>query len=272
MDTPMMTNSPSRNRSRKLPQVHRLRAALAVWTATVGSLACPSHVDAAPAGSYAQTCSVRSFTGSVLVATCKDFSGRWAAPSTLDVAGCVGDIFNSGGRLTCSRATPPAGTFQSSCSDIGVDANRRLNAQCRRMDGRMIATALDTRPCRGDIANIDGHLTCDKGGTPPGSYLRTCWDVVTDGTDLSAVCRTSGGGNSGRTAMHAYGASCLDQGGEIVNQEGSLQCQMPVHKFPGCNPMRGDPGCIGGTGPWPRAASATIKVIPHRPSFEKFDK
>lgn len=255
--------------------LYNIRSAVALLFGFVALITYLPGAQAAPAGSYAQTCNVDSFSGSVLVATCKDFSGRWAPPTTLNVSGCVGDIFNSGGRLTCNRVKPPSGSYQQSCSDINFDANKRLNAQCRRLDGRMTATALDTRSCRGDIANIDGRVTCNKGSAdaPPGPYLQTCWNVVADGTTLSAVCRTRDGGDRGTTVLKAYSTCNPQFTTHVVNEDGHLTCEtvgQPVDG--GCQPFRGDPGCVGGKTPWQGAPSETIQVRPRRLPVENFGK
>lgn len=241
--------------------------AVALLVGLPALIASPEIAQAAPAGSYAQTCDVNSFSGSVLVATCKDFSGNRAPKSTLDVSGCVGDIFNSGGRLTCTSNKPPAGSYQKSCSDINFTANKRLNAQCRRMDGSMTATALEARSCRGDIANVDGRLACNTGkaDAPPGSYLKTCWNVSADGTTLSAVCRTPDGGDKGATVLSGYRTCDPHQALDIANEGGHLVCKS-VAQGPGigCNPFRGDPGCVSIKGGSKGAPAETIEVTPRR--------
>ena len=69
----------------------------------------------------------------------------------------------------------PQGSYLNSCSNVGMDGGR-LIADCRRPDGGWHRTALDIDRCAGDIANVGGRLSCDRGprqGYGPGA--RSDW-------------------------------------------------------------------------------------------------
>src|SRR6185295_7485527 len=72
----------------------------------------------------------------------------------------------------------PPGSYQDSCRDFYTDGTT-LSATCRTRLGRDRFTVLrNYHDCRGDIANVDGHLTCvqeDREDDPPrGSYRGSC--------------------------------------------------------------------------------------------------
>lgn len=224
-----------------------------------------------PPGSYTQTCRDIFVNGTSLVASCKDFHGNWPSRGTTTTlqtyTSCVGDIFNSGGRLTCALAKPPPGSYQKTCNDLNFDANQHLNAQCRDFSGNLVATGLDTKKCRDDISNVDSHLNCNTGSVraPAGSYLQTCWNVVADASSLSATCRTSNGGNKGKTVLSGLSYSnCIQSHWEIVNQEGSLGCQtppIPPIQCPPGNPNQ-EPNCGPSVVPVPSPPSP-FPLVPH---------
>lgn len=59
----------------------------------------------------------------------------------------------------------PQGSYLNSCTHVGMDRDK-LIADCRRVDGRWQRTVLDIDRCVGDIGdigNINGHLTCNRG-------------------------------------------------------------------------------------------------------------
>jgi hypothetical protein len=56
----------------------------------------------------------------------------------------------------------PQGSYLNSCMHVGMSGDR-LFADCRRMDGRWQSTAIDIDRCAGDIANINGQLSCNRG-------------------------------------------------------------------------------------------------------------
>ena len=69
----------------------------------------------------------------------------------------------------------PQGSYLNSCTHIGMDRDK-LIADCRRTDGRWQRTVLDIDRCAGDIANINGHLSCNGGAREGyGSSSREGW-------------------------------------------------------------------------------------------------
>ena len=61
----------------------------------------------------------------------------------------------------------PQGSYLDSCTHVGMDRDR-LVADCRRADGGWHRTVLDVNRCVGDIGNLNGQLTCNRG--PGGGY------------------------------------------------------------------------------------------------------
>ena len=61
----------------------------------------------------------------------------------------------------------PQGSYLDSCTHVGMDRDR-LVADCRRADGGWHRTVLDVNRCVGDIGNINGQLSCNRG--PGGGY------------------------------------------------------------------------------------------------------
>ena len=61
----------------------------------------------------------------------------------------------------------PQGSYLDSCTRVGMDGDR-LIADCRRADGGWHRTVLDVNRCVGDIGNINGQLSCNRG--PGGGY------------------------------------------------------------------------------------------------------
>ena len=61
----------------------------------------------------------------------------------------------------------PQGSYLDSCTHVGMDRDR-LVADCRRADGGWHRTGLDINRCVGDIGNLNGQLTCNRG--PGGGY------------------------------------------------------------------------------------------------------
>jgi CVNH domain len=56
----------------------------------------------------------------------------------------------------------PQGSYLNSCTHVGMDRDE-LIADCRRPDGGWQRTVLDIDRCAGDIANIGGRLSCNRG-------------------------------------------------------------------------------------------------------------
>jgi hypothetical protein len=60
-------------------------------------------------------------------------------------------------------AQGPGGSYMESCTNVRAFGDRII-ADCRRMDGAWNRTALhDADSCVGDIGNMNGHLTCNRG-------------------------------------------------------------------------------------------------------------
>ena len=56
---------------------------------------------------------------------------------------------------------PPAGSYQPTCSNIAFSNAGVLSAQCKNAAGRLVSASLRVPACgKGDIANINGLLTC----------------------------------------------------------------------------------------------------------------
>ena len=152
-------------------------------------------VQAAPAGSYAQSCTNPIVTGDTLQATCKNNGGGQGSTVLPNFSSCRGDISNDDGVLVCDRGSAaPRGSYQASCSHADV-LGGSLEAVCRnngRGQGR--TTLANVATCRGDISNNNGLLFCNRGATPPaGSYAQTCRAMHVDGNTLSGQCRTRNG-------------------------------------------------------------------------------
>src|SRR6266446_7072772 len=56
----------------------------------------------------------------------------------------------------------PQGSYLNSCTHVGMDRDK-LFADCRRADGGWQRTVLDVDRCVGDIGNINGRLSCNRG-------------------------------------------------------------------------------------------------------------
>lgn len=62
----------------------------------------------------------------------------------------------------------PYGSYAQTCRDSRVSGSQ-LSARCLDSRGRERSTSLDVGSCRGDIANVNGTLTCE-GGRGGGAY------------------------------------------------------------------------------------------------------
>jgi hypothetical protein len=74
------------------------------------------------------------------------------------------------GTIYCgpAQAQPaPQGSYLDSCSHVRMHGDR-LVADCRRRDGGWQRTVLDVSRCGGEIANLNGNLSC--AGGPSGRY------------------------------------------------------------------------------------------------------
>src|SRR6185369_1377603 len=129
---------------------------------------------------------------------------------------------------TASAApNPPFGSYLLSCKNPRVQgliggSGANLVANCRTNDGRYVMSMLPV-DCDGDIANINGQLTC-QGATiqiPAGSYQQSCNGAYMTGPVLRAKCRDQ----SGRMVQAELNVLGCRQ--DIANMNGYLTCQGP---------------------------------------------
>lgn len=115
---------------------------------------------AVPRGSYLRSCSNVTQSGPILRARCEVSPGIYNPPSQLDVSRCSGnDIANIRGQLRCAGSIP-GGSYFSGCRDHRV-LDGVLSSTCTGRHGSRHRTRIAIASCRGgDIANIDGRLTC----------------------------------------------------------------------------------------------------------------
>lgn len=133
-----------------------------------------------PQGSYRDSCRNVRVDGDDLVAECRNRDGDWHRTTLDDYRRCNGEVVNDDGRLRCDAGDrggrddndgdrrgngwQPRGSYQDSCRRIRVD-DGDLSAICRTRAGDWRQTELENvRECRGDIANDNGRLVCDRGG------------------------------------------------------------------------------------------------------------
>jgi hypothetical protein len=155
---------------------------------------------------------------------------------------------------TASAQYVPPGSYQQSCTNIHVRGNM-LIANCNAPRGGTVRSSIAVDGCRrGDIANMNGQLTCNRNGygqrtrgngqgygnngygnngygnngygnngygrgLPPGSYQNSCTNATMNGGVLSANCP----GNGTRYNSSINAGAC--RGGDIANINGRLQCR-----------------------------------------------
>lgn len=54
----------------------------------------------------------------------------------------------------------PSGSYQQSCNNLRMNGST-LSASCTAANGQRVYSSLNVNGCRGDIANNNGHLTCN---------------------------------------------------------------------------------------------------------------
>ncbi len=126
----------------------------------------------------------------------------------------------------------PSGSYQSSCDSIRM-VDGVLSANCRSADQVMRQTSLPNPfGCPGGVANIDGHLKCDKARAPAplpvGSYTHSCSDIRVVDNVLFATCRQ--GNQATRQSSLPQPFACS---GSIDNQDGRLTCSPQMVAQPG---------------------------------------
>ena len=153
-------------------------------------VALPLAMSAAPAaaqpgGSYRQSCTDIRYSGGQVTATCGG-AGGGARTTTIDASQCRGDISNNNGVLSCAGAT---------AANVRLEPNRTVN------------------PGRGADEPNTRRSSFD------GSYRRTCRNVSTSGSRLTASCDT---GRGWRRTSTLDASRCRS---EIVNNGGVLSCE-----------------------------------------------
>ena len=179
-----------------------------------------------PSGSYQQTCTNISVSGTTLNATCKNASGQWAPPASLpNFNQCIGDIRNLNGQLHCNMgSSPPSGSYTQTCESI-YTSGTTLNATCKNANGQWAppSSLSNFNQCGGDIQNVNGQLECNMGSAPPsGPYTQTCEGISTSGTTLNATCKNASGQWAPPTSLPNFN-QCI---GVIQNYNGQLHCSM----------------------------------------------
>lgn len=172
-----------------------------------------------PQGTYKQSCSSCTVSGSNLTAKCNPIKGTYNQfYNTLNNYGaCRSGIENLDGYLTCDKgdAPAPAGSYRESCRDIDVEKGV-LYAKCRNVGGDWKEAAVTLKTCNQSVYNTNGALACTL---PYGTYLQTCRNptVSPDGRQLTAECRSK----SGSWIRSSVSTSCR---ADLNNNDGRLGC------------------------------------------------
>jgi len=121
---------------------------------------------AEPEGSYRQTCKDLELKGDLLTAQCLTRKEKYE-PARLVIYGCLDDIANMDGQLSCSKGNrlPPSGSYKLTCRHIemGTIVNVPMTAQCLARDGDWKRTNHSAVCENGrDLANINGQLSCQR--------------------------------------------------------------------------------------------------------------
>jgi hypothetical protein len=173
-----------------------------------------------PQGSYRVTCQDITADSQRVYATCRARNGKWWKTALSGWRSCSGDIANLDGRLSCPSQPLPTGSYSQTCRDIAV-SNDVLSATCRSISGGMKRTQLaQYSRCTGDIANINGMLSCPKNNPPPGSYAQSCSKLNMVNGILFVNCRAIDGSTNNTFLRNV--TRCV---GDISNQNGWLRCQ-----------------------------------------------
>ena len=120
----------------------------------VGLAIVASPANAAPSGSYEQTCSDIRMDGSTLHANCTTFDQSSNATSLPFAESCVGVISNVNGVLAC---TGPTGSYAETCSDASV-SGQTLSATCRKIDQSEMQSSVTFSGFQHPVTNCDGQL------------------------------------------------------------------------------------------------------------------
>ena len=124
----------------------------------------------------------------------------------------------------------PSGSYQETCNNERVEGSD-LVADCADRNGRWRHSELaNHRFCRGDIANANGVLRCDRDAdaapddytVPTGAWRATCRDAHVSGSILTAECRN----RVGRFVASSLDLRACRQG--VANVNGRLACIVPA--------------------------------------------
>jgi len=136
-------------------------------------------------------------------------------------------IFSVTAFSSATLAFNASGSYRQTCINIRLVGGTTIIADCKDLEGKYVRTSLnEADKCIGDIANQGGKLSCKKntaGALPPGTYLRTCTNVVLSGNRLTADCKNLEG-VSIRTSLDQID-KCVS---EISNEGGNLFCKKNV--------------------------------------------
>jgi hypothetical protein len=158
------------------------------------------------------------------------------------------------GLSPASAQVVPSGSYQQSCTNIHVRGDQ-LIARCNAPQGGTVRSTFTLGTCRnGDIANMNGQLTCNRNGNgryrgngygygngngngngngygygngngnyagiPGGSYQQSCTNARVNGVMLSANCPSA---NGTRITSTINTNRC--RGLDILNDNGRLECR-----------------------------------------------
>jgi hypothetical protein len=138
----------------------------------------PSLPVGAPSGEYISSCSNISYIGSTISADCTFWNGYAfanATGQTIDANQCSNGIRSDpfSGRLFCNSPAPqpnsswiPSGTYKNTCSNIQLESDNVLTAECSNGVGTFVTSTLDYSNCLGaPVANNGGKLVCPEMGS-----------------------------------------------------------------------------------------------------------
>lgn len=236
--------------------LHRMPRAVGFAAAFLVLSAGSALAQPEPDGSFTDSCQNVQVRNGDLRAQCRTANGGWNWTTLDDYERCDGDIANLNGELVCregandddtgpgrppgpppsppqggwnSGGNLPNGSYRQTCRNIEVDRDD-LDAECQDRNGRYRDTQLDDyRRCRGDIANDNGTLRCNRADDddddrdlPRGSWRESCRDYDVRLGVLTAECRT----RAGRWIDARLDLRTCRQ--DVVNDNGRLVCGAPV--------------------------------------------
>ena len=115
--------------------------------------------------SFQQSCHEIHIKKRNIQASCLKSNGAVIQTNLRNWKKCSGDIANQNGKLHCNEKvehTNINGSFLQTCASITFNG-QNIQAICQKMNGEWMQTHLFyANTCKGDIANLDGHLQCLK--------------------------------------------------------------------------------------------------------------